>query len=162
MKSSLFLELTPEQLRLIISASLNTRVTSHRLIDRDFMIVRYIPSRPMSGLELSQDDSERICRDIGAATAKLHNIKQARFGRVYDILHGGGFERWSDCIMDELDLWESVAVPTGILRSPAHELIRRLFAAYVYIREYNEPQSAEGELADAVRQIEMLRELLNC
>ena len=51
--------------------------TSQELIDRDYMVVRYIPSNALSQVELCPEDQDRIVRDIGDATAKLYSITAA-------------------------------------------------------------------------------------
>ncbi|MBQ8893546.1 MAG: GNAT family N-acetyltransferase [Clostridia bacterium] len=77
--------------------------TSKTVIDRDYMLVRYIPSKPMSQAELGEARN-RICRRIGQATAKLHAITAPRFGRIV----GPGFERWSEALLWELSEWETL------------------------------------------------------
>lgn len=90
--------------------------TSKSLIDRDFMIVRCIPSVPMSEgqADLSPDDYTCICREIGEATRKFHAVEGTTFGRIAEVKRGGGFDRWSTCMMTEFDRWEAVAAPTEI------------------------------------------------
>lgn len=88
---------------------------SRKVIDRDFMIVRYIPSKAMSEIKLDEADWERICRDIGRATAQMHQITDSAFGRAADVKNGRGFSKWSDCLLHELAQWESVARPVGLL-----------------------------------------------
>ncbi|MBQ4591931.1 MAG: aminoglycoside phosphotransferase family protein [Clostridia bacterium] len=94
--------------------------TTKTILDRDFMIVRNIPSCPMSQCEqsLSPDDYARICREIGEATRRFHAIEGTKFGRIAEVKRGGGFDRWSDCMMTEFERWDAVAAPTGIY-SPA-------------------------------------------
>ncbi len=115
--------------------------TSKTLLDRDFMFVRYIPSHPMSETELDSQDKDRIVRDIGAATAKLHDISAPRFGRIVDMKRGGGFSRWSDALAHELHEWEKVGVPTSIFSPEEHGEIRLLFEkAAPYLDEIKKPR----------------------
>lgn len=67
--------------------------TSKRIIDCDYMIVRYIPSVPMNEAVLCSDNNSQICRDIGAATAKMHSITHSHFGRIVDVENGKGFSK---------------------------------------------------------------------
>lgn len=99
-------------------------------IGRDVMIVRYIPSRPMSQVSLNETDRKRIYRDIGRATAKMHQITQRQFGRIADVRDGKGFDRWSDCLLDELNQWETVARPSGIFSPDEHQKARDIFTKY--------------------------------
>lgn len=121
--------------------------TSKRLIDRDVMFVRYIPSKPMSEMVLEPQDQARICRDIGAATAKLHGIKAPRFGRIAEVKDGGGFPLWSEALLHELHEWEQVGVPAGLFEETEHVQIRRLFQKAVpYLDEVKEPCLVHADL----------------
>lgn len=88
---------------------------SKKSIHRDYMIVRYIPSSPMLEVELSPEDKSRISLDVGKATRQMHDITSPRFGRITDVKNGKGFVRWSDCLLFELNQWESVARPAKLL-----------------------------------------------
>lgn len=101
--------------------------TSKKLIDRDFMIVRYIPSSPMSEAALAPCDIGRISRDIGEAVRKMHDIKAPRFGRITDVTNGGGFSLWSECLLNELHEWERVGKPARLFSDSEHERIVTLF-----------------------------------
>lgn len=100
---------------------------SKKRIDRDFMFVRYIPAQSMYGMALNPTDNERICRDIGMATAKLHAVTAPRFGRIAEVKNGGGFPTWSGALLHELDGWETVGRPAGIFTEVELAKIRRLF-----------------------------------
>lgn len=114
--------------------------TSKTCIDRDFMIVRYIPSRTMSEIDLTLQDKARICRDIGAATAKMHMIKAPRFGRIADVKNGCGYTLWSEFLFHELLDWERVGIPTALFTEEEHKEIRLLFQkAAPYLDEIKEP-----------------------
>lgn len=90
--------------------------TTKTVVERDFMIVRSIPSQPMCECEnsLTPENYHAICRDIGTAARKFHSLSEKRFGRVAEVKRGGGFDRWSRCMLAELDRWETVAAPTGL------------------------------------------------
>lgn len=121
--------------------------TSKRLIDRDFMFVRYIPSKPMSEIVLEPQDKVRICRDIGVATAKLHGIKASRFGRIAEVKDGGGFTLWSEALLHELHEWERVGVTTALFEETEHIQIRQLFQKSVpYLDEVKEPRLVHTDL----------------
>lgn len=100
--------------------------TTKTILDRDFMIVRNIPSSPMSQCEksLSPDDYARICREIGEATRDFHAIEGTKFGRIAEVKRGGGFERWSGCMMTEFERWDRIAAPTGIYSSDERDAAR--------------------------------------
>lgn len=121
--------------------------TSKTLIDRDFMFVRYIPSRAMSQAELSEEDRARIVHEIGRATAKLHSIKAPRFGRIVDVKSGGGFALWSDALLSELREWEKVGAPTALFTEQEHDTIRLLFEkAKPCLDEIRQPRLVHTDL----------------
>lgn len=121
--------------------------TSKKLIDRDYMFVRYIPSCPMSQIELSSEDRARIVREIGRATAKFHSIEAPRFGRIVDVKNGGGFTLWSDALLNELHEWEKVGIPAAIFTENEHDTIRMLFEkAKPYLDEIKQPRLVHADL----------------
>ena len=121
--------------------------SSKTVIDRDFMIVRYIPGMAMSQLELMPEDKSRISRDIGEATAKMHQIVAPRFGRVADVKNGGGYNTWSDCLLGELTNWEKVGVSAGIFSAEELSEIRGFFkAAAPCLDEIREPRLVHTDL----------------
>ena len=105
--------------------------TTKKAVGRDYMIVRYIPSKPLLEVELEPEDRARICRDIGAATRQMHGIESPRFGRIADVKKGKGFDRWSDCLLDELKKWESVARPAQLFETETFERVEKLFEKMV-------------------------------
>lgn len=120
---------------------------SKTVIDRDFMIVRYIPGTAMSQLELTPEDKSRIFRDIGEATVKMHRIVAPRFGRVADVKNCGGYHKWSDCLLGELADWEQVGVTSGIFSEAELGEIRSLFKAAVpHLDEIREPRLVHTDL----------------
>lgn len=121
--------------------------TSKRLIDRDFMFVRYIPSKPLSEIVLEPQDKAYICREIGVATAKLHGIRASQFGRIVEVRDGGGFNLWSEALFHELREWERVSVPTALFGETEHIQIRQLFEKAVpYLDEMTEPRLVHADL----------------
>ena len=120
---------------------------SKTVIDRDFMIVRYIPSTAMSQIVLTPEDKSRISHDVGEATAKMHQIVAPRFGRVADVKNGGGYNTWSDCLLGELSNWEQVGVASEIFFEEELSEIRSFFyAAAPYLDEIREPRLVHTDL----------------
>lgn len=120
---------------------------SKTVIDRDFMMVRYIPGTAMSQLELTPEDRSRIARDIGEAAAQMHRITAPRFGRVADVKNGGGYSRWSDCLLGELTSWETVGLPSGIFSAAELLEIRDFFKrAAPYLDEIHAPHLVHTDL----------------
>lgn len=121
--------------------------TSKTVIDRDFMFVRYIPALPMSQMELNPEDKARIVREIGQVTARLHRIESLRFGRIVDVKNGGGFELWSDALLNELHEWEKVGISASIFDGDEHSVIRMLFEKVrPYLDEIKRPHLVHTDL----------------
>lgn len=121
--------------------------TSKSLLDREFMFVRYIPGSPMSQVELGGADKSRVVRDIGCVTAKFHGIRAQKFGRIVDVKRGGGFEFWSDALVNELNEWEKVGVPASIFTEEEHREIRTLFEkARPYLDEIKDAHLVHADL----------------
>ena len=123
--------------------------TSKSLIDRDFMIVRCIPGLPMSQkeTELSREDYDRICREIGKSTRDFHAIEGPKFGRIAEVKRGGGFDRWSTCMMTEFDRWESVAAPTELYSVKERDAARAVLSdAAGILDEITVPRLAHCDL----------------
>ena len=120
---------------------------SKTIIDRDFMFVRYIPSRPMSEENLTPQERAGIFYDVGAAAAKMHSITAPRFGRVLDVKNGKGFQRWSEALLYELTMWEEVGIPASIFTSEEHKQIRTLYRkAAPYLDEITSPRLVHTDL----------------
>lgn len=116
-------------------------------IDRDIMIVRYLPSRPMSEVSLSDADRARICFAIGKEVQKMHGISSERFGRIPEVTDGGGFVRWSDCLKNELAQWERVAAPTELYSGEERAQIHRIFDRFApLLDEIRQPCLVHNDL----------------
>lgn len=101
----------------------------------------------MSECDLAGEDRERVCRAIGEAAGRMHEICADRFGRVAAVSHGRGHARWSDALYADLLEWETVAAPAEIFPGEAHEEIRRLFrAAAPVLDEITSPQLVHTDL----------------
>ncbi|MBS6194064.1 MAG: aminoglycoside phosphotransferase family protein [Clostridiales bacterium] len=82
--------------------------TSRKIIDRDFMIVEYIPSVVMSEAKkqegkLSEEAEDYICRRTGEYLKKLHQVTGESFGYVSFVLKGQAFDSWGEALCYEAD-----------------------------------------------------------
>ena len=93
--------------------------TSKTLLDRDFMIVRYIPSTTYklsrTDYTYASEDVARLYRELGENIAKLHALTETKFGHVYDVAHGRGHDTWSGFLKHELEQLVITCAPHGIL-----------------------------------------------
>lgn len=76
--------------------------TQRKAIDRDYMIVRYIPSTAMSSVKLEEDERCRLRQEVGRIARELHSITSPDFGRVSLTVSGRRFSGWYDYLLTEV------------------------------------------------------------
>ena len=69
--------------------------TSKSVLDRDFMVVEYIESIPLSSDRVPKDAVPELHRECGMLAKKLHGITGEMFGRVSQVLSGNGKATWA-------------------------------------------------------------------
>lgn len=77
--------------------------TARDIVDRDYMIVRYVSNTGMFELERDGSDWNAVMENVGRFMARMHEITGPRFGRLADVTAGRGFSKWSEYIFSELD-----------------------------------------------------------
>lgn len=101
--------------------------TSKKIIDRDFMIVEYIPSVVMSEAKLSEETEYRICLKMGEYMKKLHEVTGDSFGHVSFVLSGYKFHSWGDAFFYEADDILQRLEKSGGLTKEEAESVRKIF-----------------------------------
>jgi fructosamine-3-kinase len=104
--------------------------TSKVLIDRDYMIVACITSKPLSELELSEDVKAKLYYQVGRHTAKLHRITSSQFGRVSEIMEGSGYTSWSEYLHNEMAAVCSELINYSIFTSDEVNLCKLVLRRY--------------------------------
>lgn len=98
--------------------------TSKRVIDRDFMIVEFIPSVVMAKAELTDERRQRIYFQMGQYLSKLHQVTGNGFGFVSRICAGKTFDKWSDALIYEVqDLSGRLVALDGLRAEEAERLL---------------------------------------
>jgi len=101
--------------------------TSKTIVDRDYMITEYIESVPLSDEAVPEAAKIALYEQAGAAAAKMHGIRGAKFGRVSDLSGGGGNESWGGYLAAHVaELGES-CLRYAVLDKPTVTRIVRLF-----------------------------------
>lgn len=77
--------------------------TTKKLIDRDFMIVKYVPSVVMCDAGLSKSGKERLNEELGRYLRRLHEVCGKSFGYVSQIKRGLVFDSWSGALIYETE-----------------------------------------------------------
>ena len=101
--------------------------TSRQLIDRDFMIVEYIPSVVMSNAPLTREQQDSLYFRLGEYLRQFHGVTGQRFGFVSRILEGKAFSKWSDALAFEVEDMSGKLERAGGASPEEGEAIRRPF-----------------------------------
>lgn len=105
--------------------------TSKRLVDRDYMVMDYIPSVPLSDASVSEEDKERLFADVGRWAARMHNeIVAPVYGRASEVARGEGHGDWGGFLLAEA--WKSgeKCDEFAVFTSREIERITAVFAAH--------------------------------
>lgn len=102
--------------------------TSRTLVDRDYMIVSYIPSVPMCSAPLTREEKHALYLELGGFLRRLHSVEGTRFGFVSRLLEGVGFESWSGALYFEISDFTARLEVAGGLTAEEGERVRAAFA----------------------------------
>lgn len=125
--------------------------TSKTLIDRDLMIVRYLPSvtyKPgRADYTYPPEVVARLYRELGENIAKMHAIRGEAFGHVYDASQGRGFARWSEFLCDELERLLKACAPCDVFDESMAAHMRDILRRYApLLDEIKEPHFIHADL----------------
>lgn len=121
--------------------------TTKTVIDRDFMIVEYIPSIAMVNAELSQDQRQTLYTQLGKYLWRLHQIKGESFGFVSRICAGITFERWSEALLYEVrDIAQRLVKAKGMCAAEEAALFRCFFQNRDLLDDIKEPHLLHTDL----------------
>lgn len=99
--------------------------TSRQHIDRDFMIVEYIPSVVMAKATLTEDQRGSLNRKLGEYLTHLHRTTAGNFGFASRICAGIHFSRWSDALIFEVgEISAQLVQAGGMTDAQARALLR--------------------------------------
>ena len=77
--------------------------TQRDIIDRDYMIVRFVESIGMFELERDGAAWNAAMENVGRFAARMHRITGTCFARTGDAAQGRGYATWRECIFNELE-----------------------------------------------------------
>lgn len=98
--------------------------TSKSIIDRDFMIVEYIPSIVMLKADLTEEKREKLYVQMERYLSELHQVTGEGFGFVSRICEGKAFGKWSDALIYEVaDLSGRLVEANGLSAEDADNLL---------------------------------------
>ncbi len=70
---------------------------------RDFMLVDYIESSPLSGVQLPETDRRRVIDETVDALSRIHQLTGPAYGRVSEVLLGKGHPDWYSHVEYEVE-----------------------------------------------------------
>lgn len=76
--------------------------TIRKIIDRDYMIIEYINSIPLSDNSISKDEKSGLYFQVGKYMKQFHSITNPVFGRVSYLVSGISFSTWYDYLIFEI------------------------------------------------------------
>lgn len=101
--------------------------TSKQVIDRDFMIVEYIPSIVMAKAELTEEKRDSLHRQMGAYLARFHQVTGEHFGFLSRVCKGILFDKWSDALIYEVEDITGRLEQSGALAKEDTRRLRNLY-----------------------------------
>lgn len=101
---------------------------SRALVDRDYMIVDYIPSVPMCDAGLGRGEKERLYHELGRWLRRLHSVRGEGFGFVSRQLEGLSFPRWSEALSFEIADFTARLESAGGLTAAEGARVRGIYA----------------------------------
>ena len=104
--------------------------TTKTLLDRDYMLVAFIPSVSLSDPSVPQSAKPELYHQTGRYTAMLHSISGPCFGRAAKVVAGEGFSSWSEALLDELSDICFMLRKEYLMEQTVLEKITTLFAGY--------------------------------
>lgn len=84
------------------NAAIRACDTTKQLVDRDYMVIDYIESVPLSDASVPEEDKERLFEEVGRWAARMHGeIVAPVFGRASDVARGEGYGDWGSFLLAE-------------------------------------------------------------
>ncbi len=121
--------------------------TSEKIIDRDFMIVQYIPSVVMSKAELTEERRNMIYRQMEIYLAKFHQVTGDSFGFLSRICNGKKFDKWSDALIFEVaDMTERLEKLGGFNTEETQTLRHQFYKSRELLDEIRTPHLLHTDL----------------
>lgn len=120
---------------------------SKKWIDRDFMIVTYIPSIVMCDAKLTEEEKIPLYEETGRLAKRMHSITSSAFGRVSEILSGLSFSSWSEYLLSEMEnICCCLLRDKGIETELANRAKRTLKKYQIWLDEIETPRLVHTDL----------------
>lgn len=121
--------------------------TSRKIIDRDFMIVEFIPSIAMSKANLPEKKRQELYFKMGEYLSKLHQVTGNNFGFVSRVCARKEFDTWSEALIYEIkDISNCLVNLKGMQAEEAEVLISRFYQNREILDEIKVPHLLHTDL----------------
>ncbi len=129
--------------------------TSRTFLDRDLMIVAYLPTDSMADAGLPKAEIARLSRQAGELTRKMHAITAADlpvtpekpYGRFSLVLSGQGCATWREAILQEAAQWQAFAGRVSLFSETELARIHQCFQRLAPLLDaVKQPRFIHGDL----------------
>ncbi len=122
-------------------------VATGQVDGRDFMLVDYIESVPLSGVPLSSEDRDTVMNEAIDALSRLHQMTGPAYGRVAEVLMGRGHPDWYSHVLYEVETLMAQARSCGSFSAAeAEHLIACIRHCKDALSEIRRPTLCHGDL----------------
>jgi aminoglycoside phosphotransferase (APT) family kinase protein len=123
-------------------------VATGKVDGRDFMLVDYIESTPLSGVRLSDTERAIVMSEAVEALSRLHQMTGPAYGRVAEVLCGRGHPDWYSHVLYEVETLMTQARLCGSFSAAeAEHLIACIHHCKDALSEVNRPTLCHGDLS---------------
>lgn len=123
--------------------------TEKELLDRDYMIMEYIPAKAMSSLEIGAEDRSLIYQEVGTLVKCIHAITGKSFGHVSQICSGKGFGSWEEFVCSEMEEIMGKLAPHQVFTSKEEGRIRAFYRDNIpYLSQIKQAKLQHSDLWD--------------
>ena len=125
--------------------------TSKTLLDRDLMMVRYLPSVTYqlnrADYVCSPEDVTHLYVELGENISKMHALRGEAFGHIFDVASGRGFARWSEFLYDELERVLKTCEPYDLFDANEAQAMRDILICHAsLLDEIKQPRLIHADL----------------
>lgn len=122
-------------------------VATDKINDRDFMLVDYIESAPLSSVQLTDAEKSVVMEESIDALSRLHQITGPAYGRVAEVLCGKGHSDWYSHVLYEVQTIMDQARSCGsFTAAEAEHIMACIRHCKDALSEVNRPTLCHGDL----------------
>lgn len=121
--------------------------TSRNIISRDFMITEFINSKPLSDEAIQGPDKDKLYKEAGEYTRRLHSIHGKSFGRASDYVAGICYATWKDFLISHVKQITDLCLEHEVFDMETVARINQLYESHQYLFDkVTEPRLTHADL----------------